>query len=149
MIFQLFPISSISLENIVLSIDRNPRSQNFSQYRRVSSIEPPISSIVDTEKLWFFCLSFADNSENWLEIPKKRDNFWGQNIISYREKKTNIVSILYKKKRIAQGCPLLISIFSTCFVLTAVRRDPTASSALDWTSEACFSGSDTFYHITL
>ena len=39
-------LTGASLENIVSSIDRNPRSQNFLQYRRVSSIEPPISLIL-------------------------------------------------------------------------------------------------------
>ena len=38
-------------ENIVLRIDRNVRSRTFSQYRKVSSIESSISSIVDYEKL--------------------------------------------------------------------------------------------------
>ena len=40
----------VSLENIVSSIDRKSRSQTFSQYRTVSSIESSKSSIVDTEK---------------------------------------------------------------------------------------------------
>ena len=48
-----------SLENIVSSVYRNPRSRNFSQYRRVSSIDSSISSIVNTEKLWFILSFFA------------------------------------------------------------------------------------------
>ena len=48
----------VSLENIVSRSDRKSRSRTFSQYRTVSSIESSISSIVDTEKLWFFvCFS--------------------------------------------------------------------------------------------
>ena len=39
------------LENIVSRNSRMPISRNFSEYRRVYRIAPPISSIFDTEKL--------------------------------------------------------------------------------------------------
>ena len=54
-----------SLENIVSSINRNPRSRNFSQYWRVSSIEPPVSKNCD------FCLFSPKNPK----IPEIRRKF--------------------------------------------------------------------------
>ena len=56
-------------ENIVSRIHQNPRPRSFSQYRKVSSIESSISSIVDTEKLWFFC-------QKNLYIKAKNTHFW-------------------------------------------------------------------------
>ena len=44
----------IRAENIVPRIDRNLRSRTFSEYWKVSSIKPSISSIVDTQNCDFF-----------------------------------------------------------------------------------------------
>ena len=79
-------------------------------------------------KLW----NFSENTPKILKIPKncrkfwnfaknssKEGLFWGQNIVSYRGKKPNIVLISYqvKKKRIAQGCSGTIAfrICMTCY----------------------------------
>ena len=52
------------LENIVSRNSRMPISRNFSEYRRVYHIEPPISSVFDTEKFGFILSSFVENSKN-------------------------------------------------------------------------------------
>ena len=90
----------VSLENIVSRSDRKSRSRTFSQYRTVSSIESSISSIVDTEKLWFFLPFFHWKSR----ILRLKTYIFGTCIFGLLPPliKEQFVKIIPKKKRVVK-----------------------------------------------
>ena len=112
----------------------NADISRLSEYRRVYRIEPPISSTIDTEKLWFILSFFAkicrkfqkspENSKNWPKIRRKflKRSFlrpkYGINIVSYQTKKTNFVS--NEKKRYRSRVVMFVMFVMFVTVITFV-----------------------------